>query len=335
MRVADLSPPASAAPGFESLQQAAQWFALLRSDEATAEDRARWRAWIDQRREHREAWQYVENVGRRFEPLQSDREKLAAGKALKAANGSKAGRRRALRMIAVVSGAGMLGWAIVRETPLRDVLLAWRADYRTGTGEVREILLADGTRVWLNTASALNADYQTGLRRLRLVAGEVLIETAPDATRSFVVDTDHGRLHALGTRFTVRQFEDFTYLAVYEGAVEVRTAQGDRAQVIDAGQQVTFTRESIAVPTAAERARQAWARGILVADNIPLRDLIAELARYPRGHLGCAPEVAGIRVMGTFPLNDPERALALLQGALPVQVRRTLPWWVSVEARNR
>ncbi len=334
MRAVGLLPQSTNAPAFESLQQAAQWFALLRSDEATEQDRIRWRMWIDQRRENREAWQHVENVSRRFEPLQSDNEKLPAEKALKAGRGPKSSRRRALRMIAIVSGTGLLGWVAVRGTPLRDALIAWQADYSTGTGEVREFMLADGTRIWLNTASALSADYQTGMRHLRLMAGEVLIETAQDVARPFVLDTDHGRLHALGTRFTVRQLEGFTYLAVYEGAVEVRTAEGDRAQIIDAGQQVTFTRETIAPPGAAERARQAWARGILVADNIALIDLIAELARYRRGHLGCAPEVGGLRVMGTYPLNDPERALALLENALPVNVRRTLPWWVTVESKS-
>lgn len=331
---AGLSPQSSAAPGFESLQQAAQWFALLRSEEATEADRARWRAWIDQRSENCDAWQYVENVSRRFQPLQSENEKQAVEKVLRAANGPAAARRRALRAIVLVSGTGLLGWAAVRGTPLRDMLTAWRADYRTGTGERREIVLGDGTRIWLNTSSAFDADYRPAMRRIRLVMGEVLIETAHDAVRPFVVDTGQGRLQALGTRFTVRQFEGLTYLAVYEGAVEVHTAESGRTQVVDAGYQLTFTREAIGPTTPADRARQAWTRGILLADNIPLQDLVGELVRYRRGYLGCAPEVADLRVMGTFPLNDTDRVLAMLENALPVQVRRTLPWWTTVEAKT-
>jgi transmembrane sensor len=249
-------------------------------------------------------------------------------------NGPAAARRRVLRAIVLVSGTGLLGWAAVRGTPLRDMLTAWRADYRTGTGERREIVLVDGTRIWLNTSSAFDADYRPAMRRIRLVMGEVLIETAHEAVRPFVVDTGQGRLQALGTRFNVRQFEGLTYLAVYEGAVQVRTAESGRTQVVDAGQQLTFTRDAIGPTTPADRARQAWARGILLADNIPLQDLVGELARYRRGYLGCAPEVADLRVMGTFPLNDTDRVLAMLENALPVQVRRTLPWWASVEART-
>lgn len=39
-----------------------------------------------------------------------------------------------------------------------------------------------------------------------------------------------------------------------------------------------------------------------------------------------------LRVKGAGPLNGPDRVLAMLESALPVQVRRTLPWWVTVAA---
>lgn len=333
MRATDLPLPSSNtskwAPKFESLQQAARWFACLRSEDVTDKDRAGWRAWHEQHAEHREAWKYVETVSQRFENLQPESEQHAAAAALKAAQ--RVTRRQALNMIAILAGGGMLGWTTIQHAPLPA--MASGADYRTGTGEIREITLADGTRVWLNTASALNADYRPSLRHVRLVAGEVLIETAQDAGRPFVVDTSQGRLRALGTRFTVRQFDGATYLAVYEGAVEVRTAGNDATQVVQAGEQVTFSSDVISPPMPAERARKAWARNVLLADNIPLKDLIEELARYRRGHLGVTPAIADLRVMGTYPLDDPDRVLAMLESALPVQVRRTLPWWVTVEAR--
>ncbi|MCW5604050.1 MAG: FecR domain-containing protein [Burkholderiales bacterium] len=334
MRSADLSPQSSEAPDFDCLEEAAQWFALLRSDEVTEQDRSRWQEWLDQHASHRAAWQHVESVGRRFQALQSDKQRRAAGKALQSASGLQRSRRRALGAIAVVSAAGVLGSAVVNEARLRRTLAAWRADYSTATGEVREFTLADGTHVWLNTASALDVDYRPSLRRLRLIEGEVLIETAHGAGAPFVVDTEHGRLHALGTRFSVRQFEDATLVAVYSGVVEVRTANGGRTQVIEADHQARFTRDVIGPVEQAGRAGQAWARGVLLAENIPLRELVAELARYRRGHLSCAPEVAEIRVMGAYPLNDPDRVLAMLESALPVRVQRTLPWWITIQARS-
>ena len=69
---------------------------------------------------------------------------------------------------------------------------------------------------------------------------------------------------------------------------------------------------------------------MLVLDNVRLADMISELNRYQRGHLGVAPEVADLRITGSFPLNNVERALNALLPTLPVQIQQRTPWWVTV-----
>ncbi|KAG1069902.1 hypothetical protein G6F40_017608 [Rhizopus arrhizus] len=61
-----------------------------------------------------------------------------------------------------------------------------------------------------------------------------------------------------------------------------------------------------------------------------LGDFIAELSRYRRGYLGCAPEVADLRIVGAYAVGDTDRVLAALAATLPVRVRATMPWWVVV-----
>ena len=72
---------------------------------------------------------------------------------------------------------------------------------------------------------------------------------------------------------------------------------------------------------------------MLVADDMRLGDFLAELSRYRSGHLGWDPAVAELRLVGAFPLGDTDRILASLEESLPLRVRRTLSWWVSVEPR--
>ncbi|MFT3815821.1 MAG: FecR domain-containing protein [Acidovorax sp.] len=317
------------------MEQAAEWYALLRSGEATDAEHSQWQAWIDLSDEHRQAWGYVERISHRFTPIKQSPDRHTATNAYREANEKALRRRQTLLGLAALAGTGLLGWAGWRYTPLPGMALAWMSDYHTGTGEVREVALADGTRVWLNADSAFNADYRADLRRLRLVMGEILIQTAADASgRPFVVDTPQGRLRALGTRFTVRMDEAQTLVAVQEGAVEVRTAGSATTAIIQAGRQTRFTGESLGAIEEAESAREAWTRGILFADDIPLSDLVRELRRYRSGHLGLAPEVADLRVFGNYPVNDPDRALAMLESVMPIRVRRTLPWWVSIEPRD-
>lgn len=320
-------------PDYTTLQEAAEWFALLRSGAATAQDRAAWQAWFDTREECRDAWRFVDSVSRRFDAFQSRDRQDAAVSALVSTRAPQFTRRGALNALAVVAGAGVLGWATWRHQALRNRALAWSADYRTGVGEMRAFTLADGTRVWLNTASALDVDYREHLRRLRLFAGEVLIDTAKDAARAFVVDTAHGRLRALGTRFTVRCDDDSTLLSVSHGAVEIRAANG-LIHVVPAGRQRRFTNAGLGGEGAASAAAESWVDGVLLAEDIPLDALIAELQRYRHGHIGVAPAVAQLRVIGGFPLRDPDKTLAMLEDTLPIRVQRTLPWWIGIEARE-
>ena len=333
---------------FDSLEQAAEWYAVLRGDSATAQDSQLWQAWLAGRPENARAWLHIEAVSSKFEPLRPGGRHAAIAGATVARKVTRKGvpkgvrkgvldgastRRQAVNGLAGVLAAGLAGWIGWRCTPLPGLLLALRSDHHTGTGERSDLRLADGSKVWLNTDTALDVDYQPDARRLSLHAGEILVDTAKDgARRPFFVDTPNGRMQALGTRFTVRLSDAATRLDVFEGAVAVRTATGAALRV-EAGQRASFDGRSISSVEPADRAREAWSRGVVLADNVPLAVLVEELGRYRHGHIGVAPEVAGLSVMGVFPAHDPERALAMLERNLPVRVQRTLPWWTTIVAR--
>ena len=318
-------------PPHAVLQQAAQWYARLRDGTASTRVRADWTAWLDAADDHRTAWQYVEDIGRGFEPLLEVPNPRQAAHGVCAANDRLRMRRRALAGVAALAGGGVLGWFGWRDHALPGSLMAWSADVRTGVGEQRRIVLADGSRLWLNTASAIDIRFDARQRCIRLVRGEILIETASDGSRPFLVDSAHGRMRALGTRFNVLMEDGATRLAVFGGAVEIRTAGSDATYVAAAGRQAHFTRDGITPGGPAELAREAWTRGTLVADNVPLRDIIRELGRYRHGHLGVADSIADLKVYGNFPVQDTDRVLRMLAAVLPVRVEQTMPWWTSIE----
>ena len=302
-----------------SLEQAAQWYVRLQ-DHGSALEQLRWQAWVAQNPEHLAAWQYVQRVSQRFAPLQEQAQ--GASRALRSS------RRQTLKTL-LLCGGSVLAWGSWRNTALPRLVGGWSADYATTSGETRDTLLADGSHVWLNALSALDVRFDAAQRLLLLRFGEVLIDTAKDARRPFLVDTEHGRMQALGTRFSVLQGDDHTQLNVFEGRVQI-TTQDRHVRIIEAGQQASFTRDGFKPTATASQAREAWSRGVLLADNLPLGQLITELNRYRPGHLGCDPAVAQLPVMGSFPLKDSDHALHLLQAALPIRVDRPLPWWVSV-----
>lgn len=305
-----------------SLQQAAQWYVRLQDPQGGSQAQQHWQTWLGQNPEHQAAWRYVERVSQRFAPLTD--EPIGAGRALRST------RRQTLKTLLVLCAGSTLAWGTWRGTALPRVIGGWSADYATASGEIRDALLADGTHIWLNALSAMDVRFDAQQRLLHLRFGEVLIDTAKDLQRPFLVDTAHGHLRALGTRFSVLHGEDSTTLNVFDGRVEVRTADGQQVRIIESGQQAVFGRHTIRSTVPASATREAWSRGVLLADNLPLGQLIGELNRYRPGHLGCDPAVAHLPVMGSFPLKDSDHALHLLQAALPIRVDRPLPWWVSV-----
>jgi len=308
-----------------SLQQAAHWYVQLQDENVGPQLQRQWQAWFDQHSDHQAAWHYVQRVGQRFAPLQHPGS--GAGRVLREHDARRLSRRTGLKTLLVLGAGSLLGWNAWRGAPLQG----WSADLATGIGETRETRLADGSQLWVGAQSAVDLDFTLLARVLHLRFGEILVETADDARRPFFVDTAQGRMQALGTRFAVCQQGELTRLNVYAGAVEVCTASSAERRIVQAGQQVAFSARTIGDTGPAQSAGESWIHQRLNAEDMPLAQLLQTLGRYRHGHLGWHPAVAQLSVMGAFPLDDSDRALTLLQAALPVRVQRLTPWWVSVE----
>ncbi|MDZ7855855.1 FecR domain-containing protein [Sphaerotilus sp.] len=330
------------------LRAAAEWFALLHDEDASDADRARWREWLAADAAHARVWERVRAISQPF----ADAAEAAPAQALRdtLTRAQDAGRRRALRLLSLgglVAGVGLLarqalpwpGW-------LHELAMA-RADHRTAAGEQRHLSLPDGTRLALNTATAVDVDFGRALRRIVLHDGEILVETAPDTqspARALVVDTAFARLTALGTRFAVRGNAGGGHVAVFQGSVRVALSGGvsgvesgvDSLEV-PAGRQARFSADGITADGHADTAREAWSRGQLVADDVPLAAFVAELSRYTTVPITISPAAAPLRLVGVYPIANPGRdvplVLAALESALPVRVQRTPAGGVHIGLR--
>ncbi|MCY1481309.1 Protein FecR [compost metagenome] len=305
------------------VEQAIAWRVRLASGTCAADDYAACQQWRGQHPDHESAWQRLEALGGRFAAVPA-----ALGHATLEGAGHDPQRRRALKALAVLVAAGGAGALGVQGGGWQP----WFADLRTGVGERRQLRLPDGGRLHLNAGSAVDIDYGRERRLVRLLQGEILVETAADAQRRpFLVSTGEGLLRALGTRFLVREQAGQCQVAVYAGAVEVQPRQGP-SRVIEAGWQTRFGATAVAATEALEAERGSWVDGVLVAREMRLADFVAEFDRQRHGLLRCDPAVAELRISGVFPLDDSERALAAVARTLPVRVVYRTRWWVTLQA---
>ncbi|WP_035817317.1 FecR domain-containing protein [Janthinobacterium sp. RA13] len=314
--------------------QAAEWLATLMSGETTPAEKTAWHEWRQAHPDHERAWKHIESVSGGLRELDAQASRKALTQRSRPA--STISRRRSLQLLAWAATIGLTGWFGARSDSAPVLARAALADLSTGVGERRELTLPDGSRLHLNSGSAVNIRY-TGTRRLlQLVQGEVFIATARETGRPyrpFLVETAQGQAQALGTRYSVRQADGSTLVAVEEGAVRLMPRHGDASPVLRAGQGGGMTAHDALPAHAVSPDIWAWRQGLLLADAMPLRDFLHELSRYRHGLLGCDDAVAGLRISGVFPLADLDAVLLSLPDSLPVDVRLRTRYWVQVEAR--
>ncbi|MDC9820971.1 FecR domain-containing protein [Pectobacterium polonicum] len=325
-----MNKPSLNKPSFIALQQASEWYAQLCDREPDDEHYRHWQRWMEESEEHHRAWEYVQTVSQRFQPLRGDGQQPALNTLLH--KPESMARRRALKLAALLSTGSLLSWLTYRHTPLKGSLLAMTADHHSAVGEIKSLTLPDNTRLWLNTASAIDIRYSNQRREIALLAGDILIDTAADA-RPFFVTTAQGRLQALGTRFSVAQESNATTLTVYQHAVDVSAKYASAARRVNAGYHLRFNADGQGDIVPNQQNDADWSHGVLQADNMPLGEVVAQLSRYRHGYLACQPAIADLRVMGTFPLTDTDMALNMLAQAFPVRIHQRFPWWVTVEPR--
>ncbi|QZP33972.1 FecR domain-containing protein [Pseudomonas sp. DR48] len=316
-----MSPASSKPVSAHVLDAAIAW--QLSLDSGNPVEREEFAKWHAAHEEHARAWRQLGMLDQRFS--------VASGPARTALLQSRESIRRRVRKLGsgVASLVAVIGLALFagdRYLPIDY----WLADQRTATGEQRTLRLIDGTLINLNTHSAIDVRFDEKQRLIVLQEGEILVETGHGDARPFIVETREGSLRALGTRFLVRREDDGTRLSVLQSAVAAHPQSSPEEQILHEGQQVLMRGNGLGPITTLNLGADAWTRGMLVVDNARLEDLVHELARYRHGHLGVAPEIADLRITGSFPLHDTDKALNALLPTLPVQIEQHTPWWVTV-----
>ena len=306
-----------------ALDEAIAWQLTLGGEDVGEREHHEFERWLAASAEHRLVWQQLGELQQHLAPASAPllRRTLQRSEADLRRRRRLAGSAFGL-LLSVGLGLGLLA----QQRPLPDYL----ADEWTAAGEQRELQLADRSRVRLNSRSALDIDYTAQQRRLFLHSGEILVETGHGDARPFFVDTPQGRLQALGTRFLVRREGDSTRLIVLQSAVAAQPSDAASREVVEAGQQRLMHRDGLGAESPAPLTADAWSRGMLVADAMPLGELIARLGEYRSGYLGVDEGLAKLPISGSFPLHDSDRALAALPASLPVRIEYLGDWWVKV-----
>ena len=227
--------------------------------------------------------------------------------------------------------------------------------FSTAVGQQRDVTLADGSVVSLNTNSIVETDLSRRLRQIYLRKGEAHFQVAHDRSRPFLVHAGDAVVRAVGT--------------AVRGSPAGRSARGHRGERGRVEVQATPpapdprpARPRAARPAAALRARSApasgsptasadyavrrvtpaqlsselaWREGAIIFDGEPLSEAIAEIERYTDTRIVVSDsETAALRVGGRFRTDDVQDFFAACESALPVSIRHAPDGVIYIDPRR-
>lgn len=328
-------------------QQAAGFIVRLTADDESERlaARAEFDTWKRADPRHARAAERLEGFLAQMQSVRdvADQSIRPARAALDAARSLNRKRRRRIKRLgsALVIAAALI-------VPVSLALRAYppsylMADVRTATGAWESITLPDGTRVTLDSASAVNLHFSKTQRVLELVQGDVMVQVAHDPARSFTVQTPDGSIRALGTHFVVSREPAATVLSMLQSRVSVHLAARPAVDstddvIVSAAQRVRITTGSIG-PLEKIDVRgieDAWKFHQLVVRGKPLADVLDALGRYRRSYMQYdRAALEGITVSAVLPLDDTDRALQLLSASFPgLRITILTPFIVVVDASS-
>ena len=316
--------------------EAVDWFVLLDGGRASEDDRARHRAWLAARSEHRDAYASARQT---FSVAQMAQAQMAQGM-----SSAPAPARGLERWARAAWAFGRPQWALLAAgVAVLAVLLGVRqfgldllaTHYTTGVGEHRDLTLADGSIVHLNAATSLSVRFTNEAREIDLRQGEALFEVAHDPSHPFRVHAAARTIQDVGTAFDVDRQGTAVEVAVSEGTVVV-SAPGvvapnpaarpsDASATVSKGYAVTYRADQALGDqrTITPELVGSWRHGVLYYEDVPLAQLAGDLDRQ----FGTVtriddPKLAAMSITISLKLHDRETTVGTLAKLLPIRIRR-------------
>jgi transmembrane sensor len=331
-------------------EEAAAWIWRMDSTMAAVADRQAFNAWLRQDPRHRRAAEKLSAVWGALDGLAEAKreEKIATFAKNTPTPLLQHPQRRWIAAAAVLAAVGIGAIWLQQGGELQTLA--------TAVGQQRNVTLADGSIITLNTNTIVETDLRRNTREIYLRKGEAHFQVAHDRSRPFLVHAGDAVVRAVGTAFEVRVLTDqHVDVVVNEGSVEVQATAPTPASVnpstrpraaaatttvraLNAGERLSTASHDYAVtPITAQQlsSELAWREGAIIFDGETLADAIAEIERYTDARIVISdPQIAGLRVGGRFRTGDVQEFFDALQTALPVSIRHTNPGLVFIDPRR-
>jgi transmembrane sensor len=294
-------------PEFERAEEAARWCVRLCEGEMTSVARAQLTRWLTSDPAHRLAFDQAVASWEDLKAAEASSEILALR--LEALESLRRAQRARSERRFVGIGAPWMVAASLAVAILFGILVWWQSSperFSSGLGQRRNVLLADGSSVYLDASSAILVRYSARQRTLHLLRGRASFEVAKDPRRPFLVRAADREVMATGTAFSVEIVQKEVHVILYRGHVSV--VGPDRVRTALAAGEELIAPVSLAQvriePVDAARSL-SWESGELEFVDEPLASAVERVNRYAREPVSIGDAAAASeRISGIFAAGD-------------------------------
>lgn len=233
-----------------------------------------------------------------------------------------------LRIAAMLLLAFGLGWgsrfiSFSKDQPAEAAIMQ---EIFVPKGQVNQLFLADGTRIWMNSETRIVAPSQfSSKERIVKLSGEAFFEVAKDKSRPFRVEVNGQQLEVLGTSFNVRAYSNSNEIETTLETGQIRLQAGNQIKLLKPGEQSIFdkTTNKLIIANVDPLTVSAWKSGRYAFQNKDLLEVFKLVERWYDVEI-TADEAyfRGMHFSGVIKRNkDAKHFLELLNQTIPIKYK--------------
>jgi transmembrane sensor len=152
----------------------------------------------------------------------------------------------------------------------------------TPNGRQYSLVLADGSKIWLNAASSVTFPTNfPGKERKISISGEAYLEVAHDPSKPFLVSANGVEVEVLGTKFNINAYgdEEATKATLLEGGIKIRAGRAEG--ILRAGQEAEIRQGGLKITSGVDPDGViAWKEGLFNFEHSDINKILREFARW-------------------------------------------------------
>ncbi len=314
-----------------AIDEATAWQATLNSDLVTVQQQYDFEQWLSHSAENQHAWVEISLFWDELDSINTNDISLDFNTITHNSPFTLSTLKTKWRSKTILAIAASL-LLMVTFFPQLPTLFA---DHYTISGGLKQMTLSDGSKLIMNSNTALSIDYNDKNRKITLHHGEAYFDVAKDKQRPFYVQTAYGNVRALGTEFDIKSRGDTVAVTVFEHAVKISLNNGGIMESLPEGKQLSFNNQKILSSHTVNLSRtQSWRQQQIIFLDKPLAEVLVELSYYRSGVIMITDKtINALTVTGIFDTQDTNIALKTIEQSLPVNITKITEKLVLVSAK--